>query len=44
MRVKNRCANCGNKLKAEDKDLRNVDGEPCCNACWEEEELKLNRQ
>jgi formylmethanofuran dehydrogenase subunit E len=37
-----RCANCGKKLPAI--EFRNVDGEPCCQVCWDMEEEKLEKE
>lgn len=36
------CANCGAKL--HDAEFKNIDGDPCCKACWDAEERMLQLQ
>lgn len=37
--MKMKCANCGRVIDAD--TYRNIDGDPCCEACWLAEEDKL---
>ena len=40
--MKLKCANCGRQIS--DASYRNMDGDPCCQFCWEMEEETLNQQ
>lgn len=37
-----KCANCGRQIS--DAAYHNIDGDPCCKACWEIEEEKLEHE